>query len=39
VSGLTAYLGEQKSPGEDVSLTLLRDSSVVEFSLAIGGRQ
>lgn len=38
VADLTCYLGEYKSPGEVVTLTLIRDGAELELSLKIGKR-
>jgi len=35
---LTSYLGEQKSPGDQISLTIIRDSTRLEISLEVGKR-
>lgn len=36
VADLTSYLGEHKSPGEIVTLTLIRETTKLELSLEIG---
>lgn len=38
VGGLNAYLGEYKSPGELVSITIIRGTTKLEISLEVGRR-
>ena len=39
VADLTSYLGEHKSPDEEVTITLIRDKTQLELSLTIGKRR
>ncbi|MFC2020577.1 S1C family serine protease [Chloroflexota bacterium] len=36
IDGLTSYLGEHASPGEEATITLMRDGASLELSLTIG---
>ncbi|MFC1930851.1 trypsin-like peptidase domain-containing protein [Chloroflexota bacterium] len=38
VAELTSYLGEHKSPGETATITLIRDTNILELSTEIGKR-
>jgi S1-C subfamily serine protease len=38
VADLTSYLGEHKSPDEEATLALIRDTTKMELSVEIGKR-